>query len=88
MPLLKPACPRGRALHQEKPPQLESSPHSLQLGKSPHSNKDPAQPKINKIIYKKRKDKLRRRLFPYPTHTSVKFLTPVIPVFELLQRDP
>ena len=58
--LLKPACPRARALHQEQPPQwkpctpqLESSPHSLQLGRSLCSNKDPAQPRINKIIYKK-----------------------------------
>ena len=37
-------------------PQLENSPHSLQLGKNPCSNKDPAQPKqINKVILKKKK---------------------------------
>ena len=30
--------------------QLQSSPHSPQLEKSPPSNKDPAQPKINKQI--------------------------------------
>ena len=34
---LKLVCPKARA------PQPESSPHSLQLEKSPHSNKDPAQ---------------------------------------------
>ena len=52
--LLKPGPPRARAQQQEKPlqweactPQLESSPRSLQLQKSPHSNKDPAEP-INK----------------------------------------
>ena len=33
-------------------PQLERSPHSLQLEKSLHSNKDPAQPKINQPISK------------------------------------
>ena len=45
---------RAIALKQEKPPrretctpQLESCPHSPQVGKSPSSNKDPAQPKIN-----------------------------------------
>ena len=32
-------------------PQLESSPHSLPLEKSPHNNEDPAQPKINNIIF-------------------------------------
>ena len=31
-------------------PQLQGSPHSLQLEKSPRSNKDPAQSKINKYI--------------------------------------
>ena len=39
--LLKPEC--RRALQQEKPLQLESSPHSLQLEKSLCSNKCPAQ---------------------------------------------
>ena len=49
--LLKPVCPRACDLKQEKPPQREiyalqlgSGPHSLQLEKSPCSNKDPAQP--------------------------------------------
>ena len=44
------------ALHQEKPPQpgahapqWQSSPLSPQLEKAHHSNKDPAQPKINKL---------------------------------------
>ena len=48
--LLKPVCPRACDPKQEKPPQreiyalqLESSPHSLQLEKSPCSNKGPAQ---------------------------------------------
>ena len=47
--LLKPAYPRACAQQQEKPPQweagavqLESSPCSLQLEKSLHSNEDPA----------------------------------------------
>ena len=48
--------PRAQALQQEKPPQWEaraaqeSSPCSLQLEKSPCSNHDPAQPKINKYF--------------------------------------
>ena len=49
---------RVRALQQEKSLQweacvlqLESSPHSPQLEKSLSSNKDPAQPKINKIKF-------------------------------------
>ena len=38
-----------RSHHNEKPAlQSESSPCSLQLEKSPYSNEDPAQPKINK----------------------------------------
>ena len=48
--LLKPACPRARALQQEKAPQWEawaphlaSSPHSLQLEKSPWNSEDLAQ---------------------------------------------
>ena len=32
---------------------MNSSPHSLQLEKSPHSSEDLAQPKINKIIFLK-----------------------------------
>ena len=47
--LLKPVCPRAPAL------QLESSLDLLPLEKSPHSNKDPAQPKniieMSKYIY-------------------------------------
>ena len=42
---------------QAKPPQqaaqelqLESSPHSPQLDKSLHSNKDPARPKVNNFF--------------------------------------
>ena len=61
--LLKPACTRTHALQQKKPPQweactlqLESSPYSLQLEKSPHGNEDSAQSKINKIILKIRWD--------------------------------
>ena len=52
--LLKPACPRGRVLQPERPQweacalQLESSPRSLKLEKSLHSNENPAWPKINK----------------------------------------
>ena len=49
--LLKPASPRACAMQQEKSPQWEVSPP--QLEKSPHSNKDSAQPKINKYNYKK-----------------------------------
>ena len=50
--LLKPACPGVHTLQQEEPPQeapapqLETSPCSPQLEKA-HSNKDPAQPKLN-----------------------------------------
>ena len=57
--LLKPACPRVHA-PQEKPPQweahvlqIENSPQSLQLEKSPCSNEDPAQPKWIKSTYRK-----------------------------------
>ena len=52
--LLKSTCPRACAPQQEKPLRweahavwLESSLCSLQLEKSPHSTKDPEQPKIN-----------------------------------------
>ena len=48
--------PIAGVLQQEKPlqweahvPQLESSPCLPQLGKNPHSNKDPVQPKIKMI---------------------------------------
>jgi hypothetical protein len=37
--------------------QLESSPCSLQLDKGPHSNKDPAQPKANKIKQQRQKER-------------------------------
>ena len=53
--LLKPNHPRARAL-QEEPPQWEarapqeSSPRWPQLEKSPSTNKDPAQPEINKHL--------------------------------------
>ena len=53
--LLKPVSLRTHALQQEKlpqweacTPQLESSPLSLKLEKSPYSNEDSAQLKINK----------------------------------------
>ena len=46
--------PRARALQQEKQLQWEAparqqsvDPHSLQLEKSPHGNKDPAEPEVN-----------------------------------------
>ena len=55
--LCKPVCTRAPAPRQEKPrqgeahaPRLESSLCCLQLEKSPHSNKDPAQPKINTFL--------------------------------------
>ena len=40
---------RGKSEHCNK-----SRPHSLQLEKSPSKNKNPAQPKINKIFFKSR----------------------------------
>ena len=47
--LLKPECPRALAQQQERPtPWLESSPHSPELEKTPHSSKDPAGSKINR----------------------------------------
>ena len=53
--LLKAMWPRACAPQEEKPskkktctPQLKSGPHFLNVDKSPHSNKDPAQPEINK----------------------------------------
>ena len=45
--LLKSAHPRACAPQQEKPQQWEIC--APQLEKSPHSSKDPTQPKINKI---------------------------------------
>ena len=57
---MKSACPRAQAPWQEKPPpweahalQLERSPRLPQLENSQSCNKDPAQPKINKIISKR-----------------------------------
>ena len=54
-----PECPRAGAQQQEKPlqweawvPQLESSLLSLQLEKSPHSDKTQYSQKINKSINK------------------------------------
>ena len=49
VPPLLSLCSRTQELQQEKPLQWEA--HTLQLQKSPRSNKDPAQPKINKIIW-------------------------------------
>ena len=56
---------RAVALKQEKlpqrescTPQLECCPHSPQVGKSPSSNKDPAQPKIKNKKKKKIGDEL------------------------------
>ena len=53
--VLKPPRPRAHALQPKEPLQweghtlkLESSPYLLQLYKNPHSNENPAQPKINK----------------------------------------
>ena len=53
---VKPECPRARVPRQEKPlqwealvPQLENIFCSLQLEKSPHGDKGPAQSKVNKI---------------------------------------
>ena len=57
--LLKPARPRARAPQQERllpreawAPQLESSPCSPTPEKSPRCNKDPVQPRGNKMIFK------------------------------------
>ena len=53
--ILKPVHPRACVLQEKLPqweglaPQFESSPCSLQVEKSPHSNEDPAKPKVNKI---------------------------------------
>ena len=56
------ACALETESQQEKPPQWEahvpqreSSPCSGPLEKSPSSNEDPAQPKINKLYLKKKK---------------------------------
>ena len=53
----EPKCSEARAPQQEKPPQQEvlthseSSPCSLQLEKSLHSNEEPAQLKIDKFFF-------------------------------------
>ena len=56
--LLSLCCNRACTPQHEKPPpweartvQLKSSRRPPQLEKSPHSNEDPEQPKINKIIF-------------------------------------
>ena len=61
MQVLKPTCPRAHA-PPEKPPQWES--HSPQLEKSPCSNKDPAEPKLNrpKIYYKDTLQNIHQRI--------------------------
>ena len=59
--------PRARALEQERPlpwevwaPQWESSLHSPRLEKKPCGGKDPAQPKINLKIKKKKNRKTKK----------------------------
>ena len=54
--VLEPVLHEKRSHCNEKPEnrQLESSPYSPQLEKSLYSNKDPAQPKTNKIFKKYR----------------------------------
>ena len=50
---LKPVLSNKRSHCNEKPPHLNIElPQSLQLAKSPCSNKDPAHPKINKLFLK------------------------------------
>ena len=65
--LLKLAPPRACAPQQEQweayVPQLDSSPGSPPLEKSPRSNKDPTKPKINKQHCLKKKKK-KRQLIP------------------------
>ena len=58
--LLKPSHSRAHVLQQKKPPQwetwapqLKGSPWWQQLERSPHSNEDPAKPKINTYNCKK-----------------------------------
>jgi len=61
--MLKPAHPRAGAVQQKLlqweacTPPLERSPCLPQLEKSPRSNKDPAQPKINKYLFFKKERK-------------------------------
>ena len=60
--LSNPVHLKACALQQEEPttrptPQPESKPCPLRLEKGPHSNKDPAQTKINKQNYLKNKNK-------------------------------
>ena len=66
--LLKPTWPRVPAVQQEKPPQREV--HAPQLKKSPHSNEDPAQPKINKQNYFFKMD--NNKHVPYSTGNSAR----------------
>jgi len=49
----KPVLHNRRSYHNEKPVHWNEEPHSWQLEKSPRSNEDPAQPKINKFKRKK-----------------------------------
>ena len=85
--LLKPACPRARALQQEKPPQWEARTQQQRVAharrnqrKPAHSNGDPTQPKIkikNKLKRKK-KDILEPILQPIvcTSHSP----TPILPL--------
>ena len=84
--LLKPKYPRTCALQWEKPqqwkaltPQLETHPHLQQIEKSPCSNEDPAQPKLNKNIFEKKFSVLFLLLFTSSSGTTVDYL-----VFKLL----
>ena len=77
--LLKPKRPRACTPQEEKPPQweacvpqLESSHCSPQLEKSPHSNEDPAQPKINTYFGGKKKS-ISDRSHKRP-HTIISFI--------------
>ena len=73
---IEPACPRTCAPQEKAPqweasiPQLQSNPHSQQLGQSPHSNEGPPQSKQNKtkIPFKsinqlEKKKKQRRQIY-------------------------
>ena len=64
----KAPAPRACALQQEKPVQLESSPHLPQLEKSPCNNEDPAKPKK-----KRKRNKVKIILYIYAaTATAAK----------------
>ena len=79
--LLKPKCPRARALQQEKPLQreacalqLERSRCLLQLEKSLHSNEDPVRPK-KKITKKRKKFSLKRLNTDLPCNPEIILLS-------------